>query len=249
MSLYSQGFYAQRNMKTRYAAETILSLVTEERPSITSAIDIGCGVGTWLNVLQQRGAHDIQGVDGPWVDKEYLEIPHHCFNPYDFNYFPINLAFQRRFDLAINLEVAEHISPANAGDFIKFLTSLSDCILFSAAIPGQTGRGHVNEQWPSYWVTLFSEQGYHVRDTLRAKIWNDTQIPWWYRQNILFFVAGEEPVEAAVKGKLAVNMGALPVVHPELFNKEKSARQAYRIFVSCLIKAFRRRFFPPERTR
>jgi hypothetical protein len=53
-----------------------------------------------------------------------------------------------RFDLALCLEVAEHL-PAAAGDsLVRRLASVGARILFSAAIPGQGGRNHVNEKWP-----------------------------------------------------------------------------------------------------
>lgn len=181
MKIYNQSFYSERHSKTKHAAE--------DYPSITSAIDIGCGVGTWLNVLKQHGVNDVQGIDGPWVEQKYLEIPRDCFKSYDFKDPEIGLNFNRRYDLAICLEFAEHINHFNAPVFVRYLATLSDLILFSAAIPGQGGIGHVNEQWPSYWVNIFSEHGFAVQDTLRFRIWNDDQIPWWYRQNIMLFIS------------------------------------------------------------
>lgn len=32
-----------------------------------SVIDIGCGIGVWLNEFKKCGAETIQGVDGKWV--------------------------------------------------------------------------------------------------------------------------------------------------------------------------------------
>ena len=98
-------------------------------------------------------------------------------------------AVTRRYDLAISIEVAEHIEPGNAEEFVRLLTGLSDTVLFSAAIPGQGGTGHVNEQWPEYWAALFRASGYGAMDCLRTKIWDDAQIPFWYRQNCLIFAA------------------------------------------------------------
>ena len=66
-----------------------------------------------------------------------------------------NLWLLSKYNFSISLEVAEHISQNLAYRFIEFLTKKSDYILFSAAIPGQTGDGHVNEQWPSYWAEKF----------------------------------------------------------------------------------------------
>ena len=67
MNLYNNEFYENRHKNTLHAAETILSIVQGVIPEIKSAVDLGCGVGTWLYVLGQRGAADICGVDGDWV--------------------------------------------------------------------------------------------------------------------------------------------------------------------------------------
>lgn len=60
------------------------------------------------------------------------------------------MTFNRRFDLAMTIEVAEHLTPVRADSFVEDLTRLSDVVLFSAAIPAQGGINHVNEQWQSY---------------------------------------------------------------------------------------------------
>jgi len=64
MTTYPHEFYAQRHRKTRHAAEVILGLVRKEVGAIQSAVDVGCGVGTWLSVLHKQGI-DVQGFDGP----------------------------------------------------------------------------------------------------------------------------------------------------------------------------------------
>lgn len=86
------------------------------------------------------------------------------------------------------MEVAEHLYPEFAPNFVKLLTSLSNVVLFSAAIPYQGGVHHVNEQSPGYWADLFAKEGYVCIDCLREKIWEDESILWWYRQNIMIFV-------------------------------------------------------------
>jgi hypothetical protein len=67
------------------------------------------------------------------------------------------------------------------------LTRLGPVVLFSAAIPGQGGLGHLNEQWPRYWVDLFRAKSYVAIDCLRHRIWDDDGVDWWYAQNLLFY--------------------------------------------------------------
>lgn len=183
--MYKNNMYSSRHERTLTSANTILSLVLQRMPEIRSAVDVGCGVGTWLSVLRDNGIADIRGFDGDWVDEKFLVIPQTCFTHHDLR-TPIKL--DRRFDLAISLEVAEHLPAADADCFVESLTSLSDCILFSAAIPYQGGRGHINEQWPDYWAGKFEAKGYLTIDFIRKRVWNNESVTPWYRQNILMFL-------------------------------------------------------------
>lgn len=187
MTTYDDQFYENRHQGTIYSAETILGIVQRLIPEIKSAVDLGCGVGTWLSVLEQSGATDVCGVDGSWVNKKFLKIRKEHFIEKNLAE-DIDLDIGRRFDLAMSLEVAEHLPPDAAEDFVSLLTGLSDFVLFSAAIPDQGGIGHVNEQWPTYWISLFERRGYVAIDAIRKQVWADKSIKWWYRQNALLFV-------------------------------------------------------------
>src|SRR5699024_10679550 len=114
-------------------------------PTVHSAVDVGCGVGTWLSVLAAWGVKDIQGYDGDWIDTALLEIPAAHFSSRNLTEALAPPA--ARFDLAMSLEVAEHLPASAARTFVKSLTAQSDFVLFSAAVPHQGGRHHVNEQW------------------------------------------------------------------------------------------------------
>lgn len=213
MSIYKQGFYRDRHARTLHAAHVILGKVIDRLPPIDSAVDLGCGVGTWLSVLAERGVTTVQGFDGPWVDRAMLQIP-------DCSFREANLAEplgeDRRFDLAMSLEVAEHLPHDQAAHFVGSLTRLSDFVLFSAAIPNQGGTGHVNEQWPEYWAARFAEHGYEVLDVLRRELWDDEAIPYWYRQNVMLYVKQGRVLE--VKGSHEAS-GPLSMVHPEQFSE------------------------------
>ena len=52
---------------------------------------------------------------------------------------------ERRSDLAISLEVAEHLPSSSAAAFITTLVKAAPCICFSAALPHQGGVRHLNE--------------------------------------------------------------------------------------------------------
>ena len=122
METYSQEFYANRYANTVHSAQTILGILLDRIPPVHSAVDIGCGVGAWLSVLRDQGVEVVQGVDGPWVDQNLLAIPRDCFKQLDLSSAAVELP--RRYDLAISLEVAEHLPAARAGEFVSSLTAL-----------------------------------------------------------------------------------------------------------------------------
>jgi len=229
---YTEKFYKDRHDKTLYSANRVIEVLADVLPEITSAIDVGCGVGTWLSVLQSKGVTQVFGVDGYWVNVEDLVIPRGCFLQHDLT---CQLDLKRRFDLAISLEVAEHLPTDSAAPFVKQLTKLADFVLFSAAIPGQPGINHINLQWPDYWVSLFKEEEYSVMDIVRPAIWTDNAIPFWYRQNVFLFVKNERLIDVSIEVDKYKNI-PLSIVHPEFYlvKTKNTLRNAAVTFLKSL---------------
>src|SRR5688572_28225284 len=115
--------------------------------AIKRVVDVGCGTGTWLKVWLEHGASNITGMDGDYVNPSTLEMPEWTLQAAELN-GPLQANSQ--WDLAMCLEVGEHLRPESAPGLVGFLTGLAPVVLFSAAIPGQGGVDHVNEQWPHY---------------------------------------------------------------------------------------------------
>src|SRR5262249_16044265 len=155
-----------------------------------SVVDVGCGIGTFLNVFLENGVNDVLGIDGAWVDRGQLYIDEKYFVEADLEQ-PLKPG--RKFDLAICLEVAEHLRPESADAFVEWLCSLSDTIVFSAAIPGQGGDNHLNEQPFEYWQNKFAVHDFHFYDVFRNRYWQNDEIDCWYRQNM--FLAAHESAE------------------------------------------------------
>lgn len=188
----------------------------------SSVLDVGCGTGTWLKAFEEAGVRDYLGVDSDYVKREALKIPTDLFHPFDLcKAWSLN----RKFDLVISLEVAEHLPEDSADLFVTTLVNHGDTILFSAAIPGQGGQNHLNEQWPEYWQQKFAKHGFYFHDTIRPLIWNNEKVNWWYRQNI--FIINRIRENAAQ---------ALSKVHPELFKIRMGNGSAYEI---SLLKGIR----------
>jgi SAM-dependent methyltransferase len=206
---YTSEFYRELASAQESAREVLPIIFDALKPS--SIVDIGCGTGHWLAMARELGVKDIFGVDGPWVSKAQLAIPGENFAARDLT-APLNL--ERRFDLALSFEVAEHLPAASARTFIQSLCSVADVVAFSAAIPGQGGRHHLNEQWPHYWANLFSELKYDCFDYLRPRIWNSPRVAWYYAQNSLIFV------RSCVTYSFGQPARPMSLVHPSLWSAE-----------------------------
>ena len=209
-SIFEQLDYEDWLRGSTESARVTVPLVLEEIPA-QSVVDVGCGLGAWLAVFENLGVDDVLGYDGPWVDRSRLLIVPGAFRAVDLQE---PLAAERRFDLAVCLEVAHLLQPECARRFVESLTSLADVVLFSAAIPGQGGTGHVNEQWPAYWTALFRSQGYVATDPFRAALWEHPDVKWWFAQNIVSYATPSALERLPGLSRARCATAPLPLVHP-----------------------------------
>jgi SAM-dependent methyltransferase len=240
---YSPAFFARELDRARSSAETVVPLVME-RVEPRSVVDLGCGHGIWLETFARNGVEDYIGVDGDWVPPEKLHFPPERFVARRLDK-PLDLG--RRFDLAVSLEVAEHLPQRGARQFVKNIVELAPCVLFSAAVPYQRGTDHVNEQWPDYWAALFAAHGYVVIDGLRPLLWSNDAVFGFYRQNILMFATPEAIAEHQLlaRDRERTVDAQLSIVHPELMEslaahpREHVRRPTARdLLLSDLLAAF-----------
>lgn len=189
------------------AAEAVLPILFEKYKPI-SVLDVGCGLGNWAAIAKKMGVPKIMGIDGYYVNKSLLKINQEEFLAIDLKE---SFDLKHQFDLVICLEVAEHLPIESSEVLVKSLINHSEVILFSAAIPGQGGQFHINEQWPSFWQQLFEKNGYEMIDFFRNKIWNNSQIDPWYRQNLFLVVKKGHSLSSRI------NLEIQSYIHPELF--------------------------------
>jgi len=212
MSKYSTRYYRIQAAASRLSSDIVVPMVVElVRPR--SVVDVGCGMGAWLASFSECGVKDVFGIDGDYVDRAQLQIDETCFTARDLTR-PLDI--DRRFDLVVSLEVAEHLPESAAAPFVQSLVSLGQAVLFSAAIPYQGGTGHLNEQWPEYWAALFAEHDYVPIDCLRRRIWNNPSVEWHYAQNILLYVHRDTlDASPALSAEYArTSLDQLALVHP-----------------------------------
>ena len=182
--IYNAEFFEYLNetaiLSARLVTKEVLSLLP-----VTSVLDVGCGQGAWLKVWKENGVSHVTGVDGDYVNRDDIFIEQDEFNAHNLTK-PFSTG--KRYDLVTSFEVAEHIDKASADIFVETLTKHGDCVLFSAAVPGQGGETHVNEQPYRYWKEKFAAQGYQMYDFIRPRIVENEDISFWYRYNMFLFV-------------------------------------------------------------
>lgn len=199
--------------QNRESALIILQLLFEYvKPQ--SMLDVGCGLGTWLAAAKSLGIDDVRGVEGPWLDRSRLQVDPELVTTCDLEQ---RISLGRKFDLAVCLEVGEHLPEAAAVSLVASIADHADLVLFSAAIPHQGGHGHVNEQFPDYWAKHFASHGLRPLDCLRGRIWNDPKVMWWLRQNTLLFAHDRLLAEnEKLRGELS-DKHPLNIVHPDIY--------------------------------
>jgi SAM-dependent methyltransferase len=186
------------------AFAALSKLLSDRKPR--SLLDVGCGTGTWLKAAQGIGVPEVFGIDGVAVCEGDFLVPKKLFRLINLEH---DWKLEQRFEVALCLEVAEHLSAETSPILVRSLVAHADMIFFSAACPGQEGEHHVNCQWPLYWQKLFNQEGFCCDDSPRWRLWEDERIEPWYRQNLLVAIrntegAGKEP-------------RIHPVIHPAMF--------------------------------
>jgi SAM-dependent methyltransferase len=185
---YNAAFYTQQANESLLSARAVVPLVMDlVKPA--AVLDVGCGVGTWLRAFAENGVTDYLGLDGDYVNRADLRIPADRFRPTDLVHPP---DLGRTFELAVCLEVAEHLPEAVAPELVGLLTRAAPVVLFSAAPPGQRGTNHITERWSAFWRARFAGRGFVRLDPFRPRIWRDRRVNWWYQQNLFLYVRAAE---------------------------------------------------------
>lgn len=170
---YDEEFYRQETVVAYQSASIVLPVIFEMY-ECHKVIDIGSGTGAWASVAA------LLGKITKAVDKdvpEHLSI--HPVTDYD-----LNQGYDcSGWDLAICLEVAEHLHEMNGPLLVRGLANAS-AVLFSAATPGQPGVNHINCKPHDYWHLLFEKEGLYP---VHAGSWFDEPVQDFYRRNMFLY--------------------------------------------------------------
>lgn len=169
-SIYTGRFF-RRRIKKYHQHELEYAKIFYEAFKPKVVYDAGCALGSYLLAFKEKGC-TVVGWDKyyqnakPYCDPHIIDdlIEHDACQP---------LTVNRKSDLTLCIEVAEHIPPLSSQDLIRNICDVSnDYIIFTAAQPGQRGTGHINCRTKDFWRGLFTSFGFS-RDRKRELLLKD----------------------------------------------------------------------------
>lgn len=244
--LYNDKFYQSMSIESLESARIYLAYLWKFfQPNSVS--DIGCGRGAWLKACNELGCKNLYGYDGSWNNQSQM-----IDNRIEFNSIDLNKPFtlEKKVDLLMTLEVAEHIEESNSSHFVNSITDATDVILFGAAFKDQGGTNHINEQLHSFWAKLFIKNGFVPFDIFRPIFWRDSRVGFWYRQNTFLYLKKDSFMYKKIKnaGFLELtNIDFMDCIHPDLYDLKCGNGLGVRLLIKELIpsinRAIKRRIF------
>ncbi len=191
---YSGRFFRTRH-KLSWRAPHICGVINDIF-SPKSVIDVGCAIGDLVEGFVDLDI-EAYGIEGSKEVLPYLvQIPTlpssrfiEGFNELTLRVLirdlrkPLAIRESVKFDLVTCFEVAEHIEPEHADQFMDNITSLSDKILMSYAEPGQKGHSHVNCQPFDYWFDKFFAENYFYSHSIVEAVQKGLE-PWKKKDGI-----------------------------------------------------------------
>jgi len=121
-----------------------------------SVLDAGCAMGFLVETLRERGV-EAWGVD---VSAYAIGEAHPSIQAF-VRVGTITEPFGRRYDLAVCIEVVEHLPPDEAPAAVANLCAHADDILFSSSPADHRELTHLGVRPPEHWAELFARHGFY----------------------------------------------------------------------------------------
>lgn len=186
-SIYDEAYY-DRDVEgpAAHAAPYIAqSIVARCKPR--SLIDVGCGTGVMLTAFRSHGL-DVSGLEYSTAGLRRCRERQLDVRKFDLEHDALEKS--KTYDLALSLEVAEHLPEHTADRFVSLLCNSAPIVVISAAKPGQGGVDHVNLQPQSYWIQKFAERGFSYEGEATKNLvadWRSANIISYYYENLMVF--------------------------------------------------------------
>jgi len=189
--VYDQDFYAEM-APAKAASARAFAQVVAANMSFQSLFDIGCGSGVFLAEFHRLGK-DVAGCE---ASRDAVTLASK-----DFPVFVADatrpIPIDRRHDLVLCIEVAEHIGHRHSRQLVENCAHLGAQVLFTAAPPGQKGIGHINLHAREFWQELFRREGFVLdapgTERIREQLRQQQVLAWLYNNLMIFVPAHAKP--------------------------------------------------------
>lgn len=175
------GFWIEYEDYDHVFIEELSNVINDyvKEHQITTVYDFGCGTGEYLDRLTKEVAGiTATGFEGSPNNTIYNNVVKKDLSS-KLNLEPV--------DLVISIEVGEHIPKEFEQNFIDNISNSSKKhIIFSWAIEGQNGTGHINCQNNDYIISEMEKRGWKF-DTDKTISVRDKMPPIWIKNTVMFF--------------------------------------------------------------
>jgi len=182
--IYDKSFFDDANELKKKSSKKVAEII-DSFFQFKSVLDIGCGCGIYIEEFKKLGK-DVLGCDSS-IDAIRIASK-------DFTLFYCDVSkpiyLNRKFDLVMCFEVAEHIRKKHSSQLVKSCTQYSDTVIFTAAPPGQGGIGHINEQPYDFWKHLFKKNQFQYNHEFSERVktvMKKQNVVNWIANNFMVF--------------------------------------------------------------
>lgn len=155
--IYKKSFFSRRyklDWRAKYVCDAVVG--TFNMVAGWTLIDVGCAIGEYVRKFKEEYGILSEGIEGSPEAKDFFVTD--GIMVLDLRE---KLRLFSKYDVCMSLEVAEHIEPKYADQYVDNLVNLSDNILITAAPQGQGGHHHVNCRSKHYWERKFFVNKYY----------------------------------------------------------------------------------------
>ena len=173
--------------RTKYRPAYIpLSEALVRHLQFSTVLDMGCGNGFLMEPLVAAGK-DVRGIE--LSSDVYETLPSDLKALVEISDFAQSSG---QYDLVCCVEMAEHIVSSRSTELVHAVCARAKrWVYFSAAPPGQWGRGHINCRPHKEWIQWFKEEGWSCEMEITQRIHEDLKElhkAKWLRRNGFVFV-------------------------------------------------------------
>lgn len=184
-TIYKNKYYEKRKRDPWRSESNHIGEILYQRYKPESVIDFGCAIGTHLEPFYIKGV-SIKGIEGNKYAIENSVVPSRYLVQHDLREPFVSSGY---YDLALSIEVAEHIPEEFADVYVDTVCDAAERIVMTAAPPGQGGTHHVNEQTQEYWIQKFENRGFRFEQNETEEVASlfDVDNSIWVKNNLLIF--------------------------------------------------------------